>query len=593
MQTPPSKRALSFGSPSPSRSSASPGESKKTVVVGYVLDTSVVMKGFYFYVQLQDSENNVVQIPVYNAKIHQTLSNFQASGDPVKLEVYQQEDGKLKVGSYSQVYPAYPREVCFSINSSLKESIQLEKASRTISVKDLRRINARINKEKFTLKGRVNLGPDEPCEIDTQYGTKMIKRDIEIEDVTGKIDLHLFTNRLGEVQHGSSYELTSLLLSDYGGSHVSTTRESTIKVIDSLKGLPPPVLKPSSRSTYTIDGFESFANERLFFYCKKCHKEIPIVDAQSQAEWITCPAFKCSARNKTKNLRVCGACDVNFAANNNENLWVAVLPRILAKILQADITDVKQITDAVENVGQCQITIERGVLEEIIFQKDNETVGGELNTTNAFGSGEKKVDDTSGSGEKKVDDTSGSGEKKVDNTSGSGEKKVDDTSGSGEKKVDTCSGEKKVDTSGSCEKKVDSFGPGEKKIDTSGSGEKKIDRSVSGDKKVDTCSGEKKVDTSSGSCEKKVDSFGSGEKKIDTSGSGRKKIDRSISGEKKVDTSGFCEKKVDTVQDSDKDLSGSGELSRNDINGKGRKVGQKHKNETLIEFEKNFGLDAG
>ena len=153
MQTP-TKRSLSFGSPSSSRS---PSESKKTTVVGYVLDTSVVMKGFYFYVQLQDSETNVVQIPVYNAKIHQTISNFEASGDPVKLEVYKQEDGKLKVGSYSHVYPASPRDITFSINSSLKETIQLEKASRKISVKDLRRIMRGSIRKSSLLKGELIL----------------------------------------------------------------------------------------------------------------------------------------------------------------------------------------------------------------------------------------------------------------------------------------------------------------------------------------------------------------------------------------------------------------------------------------------------
>ena len=551
MQTP-TKRSLSFGSPSSSRS---PSESKKTTVVGYVLDTSVVMKGFYFYVQLQDSETNVVQIPVYNAKIHQTISNFEASGDPVKLEVYKQEDGKLKVGSYSHVYPASPRDITFSINSSLKETIQLEKASRKISVKDLRRINARINKEKFTLKGRINLGPDEPREIDTQYGTKMIKKDIEVEDITGKIDFHLFSNRLEEIQHGSSYELTSLLLSDYGGTHVSTTRDSTITLIEPLKGLPPPVLKPSSRTTYTIDGFESFTNERLFIYCKKCHKEIPIEDAQKKADWMTCPAFKCGTRNKTKGLSVFGACDVNFAANKDEYLWVAVLPRILAKILNKDVTDVKQITDAIENVGECEITVERGVLEEIRFEKDNEVPPTDtivtMDTTITDPSGEKKVT-TVQELDKNTDAIENAGESQITVEKGDNEPGELDTT------ITNPSIEKEVTTIQELGKDLSGTSGEDSRNGISGKGRKvgqKFKRFIDDDTDV------KQITDA-----------------IENVGESEITSEKGLPEETTAATNPSCEKKVTAVQELNKDLSGCpGGISRNGNNGKGRKVGQKHK----------------
>ena len=79
---------------------------------------------------MQDQANNVVQLPVSSSKIQNTLSNFEASSDPVKLEVLQQKDGTMKIGSKSQAYPASSSEVVFFLNSLLKKAIELEKLSR-------------------------------------------------------------------------------------------------------------------------------------------------------------------------------------------------------------------------------------------------------------------------------------------------------------------------------------------------------------------------------------------------------------------------------------------------------------------------------
>ena len=135
MQTTPAKRSLdfSYGTPSPS-------ESKKAVVAGYILDVTSIMKGYYFYIQFQDQADNVVQMPVYNSKIQKTLSNFEASSDPVKIEVLVANDGKLKMGSNSQAYASSSSEVGFALNCSLKKTIQLDKLSQSIVVKDLMRI---------------------------------------------------------------------------------------------------------------------------------------------------------------------------------------------------------------------------------------------------------------------------------------------------------------------------------------------------------------------------------------------------------------------------------------------------------------------
>ena len=366
MQTPPSKRSLQFGSPSPS--SQSPSNSKKSLLMGYVLDVSAILKGYYFYIQLQNEASNVVQIPVYNEKIHQTFMNFGASGDPVKIEVYMQDDGSMRLSTHGHAYPASLAEVGFSLNSSLKQKIQIDKVSRPTEIKNLRKINIHGNKEKFTLRGRIDMGPEEAEEIDTTFGTKKIKKDIEIIDITGKVEFHVFSNRLNEMQNGLCYELTSLTLNDYGGTHMRTTRESSITLIEQIEGLPPPSLKPSASQTYTIVGFDSYTNERIFYYCKKCRKEIPIVDEQNIPDWIVCPAYKCNTRTRTRNLKIYGACDVNFVTGKDEDLWVAVLPKIMEVICGGDpIKSLAQIIGAVEKVGECDITVEKGKVEEIRF----------------------------------------------------------------------------------------------------------------------------------------------------------------------------------------------------------------------------------
>ena len=373
MQTPPSKRALDFGSPSQSPSpSQSSSSSKKVLVVGYVLDVTAIMKGYYFYIQLQDDADNAALIPVYNSKIHPTFTQFEASGDPIKVEVFKQDDGKMKVGSYGHAYPAAPTEVCFPLNSSLKKTIQLERMSRRITIKDLKMINARVNKEKFTVKGRVNLGPEDPCLIQTAYGEKYIKKDIEIEDASGKIEFHIFSNRLEEFQHCGCYELTNLQLSDYQGIHLGLTRDSIITLIEELKGLPPPLLKPSSKKTYRIVGFDSYTNERIFYYCKKCRKEIPITDDQNIPLWLLCPAYKCNTRNRTTNMTLQGACDVNIFVGKNEDIWVSVLPKIMEQICRDEIKNVGQVISAIESVGECRLTVEKGKVEEIKFGKEDE-----------------------------------------------------------------------------------------------------------------------------------------------------------------------------------------------------------------------------
>ena len=48
---------------------------------------------------------------------------------------------------------------------------------------------------------------------------------------------------------------------------------TTINQVDAIKGLKPSVVVPSEMR-YEVDGFDSYKNPKIFFYCKSCKKEI-------------------------------------------------------------------------------------------------------------------------------------------------------------------------------------------------------------------------------------------------------------------------------------------------------------------------------
>lgn len=377
MQSPPSKRQLDFGSPG--RSPSGSPSTKKTILAGYILDVTAQLKGYYCYIQVQNASNTVVQLPVFNSRIHKTLCNYENAGDRVRLEVFRADDGQMKMGSNSTVLPASPNEVPFALNTSLKEQIKLDKASKPISIKDLKKINARMNTSLFTLKGRVLLGSANPEEVDTKHGLKQIKRDIEIEDLTGKIDLHVFTNRLDEFTSLECYQMTHLSYNDIRGAHMGLTKDSSVTVIDQIKGLPaPPTVKKPTKGKFLIQSFASNANEKIFFNCKRCKKEIPIDDPNQLPEKITCGAFKCNARTRTSALRINGSIEVNFATeintdeNDTEGMWATIFPEVLRKICPTKLTSKEQVVDAVEAVGKCMIIVDNNVIQNIIFNEEDE-----------------------------------------------------------------------------------------------------------------------------------------------------------------------------------------------------------------------------
>ena len=168
----------------------SPAKSpKKSSITGYVLVVSPLLN-FYFYIEFQDGPYSRTNIPIFNNRIHGNCSMFESSEDPVYLEVIHTANGKYKVGSSHQIRACSKESIEFPINHSLKETVKVENVSKVVTIRELKQVNAKMNHSRFTLRGRISIGEDKPITVDSDYGTRIMKNDIEIQDATSKVELH-------------------------------------------------------------------------------------------------------------------------------------------------------------------------------------------------------------------------------------------------------------------------------------------------------------------------------------------------------------------------------------------------------------------
>lgn len=263
------KRPLEFLSPTSS-------PSKKEILVGYILDVGEIQKGFYYSLTVQTSPNEVIRMTCYKVEVHSTMRQFAESGHAAKLEVYRSEDGRVRFNTYCKIYSAPPAECHFTLNEMLKKNLQLEKVSNETTIAALKKIDTVRNKDRFTITGRVSMGSEEPTPINTSYGPVAIKRDMFIEDNTGKINMQIFENKLDWFTHGKSYKITSMTLNSFNHNiHVGLHRESNVTEITDIKNLPALIIDERKKQI-RIDGFNSVKNAKVFFLCTGCKKEIAV-----------------------------------------------------------------------------------------------------------------------------------------------------------------------------------------------------------------------------------------------------------------------------------------------------------------------------
>ena len=67
-----------------------------------------------------------------------------------------------------------------------------------------------------------------------------------------------------------------------------------------------------------------------------------------------------------------GSCDVNFSNSKDEDVWATISFNNLQKICGGKLTSIKQIHKAIEAVGECEIVEERKIIQEIVFQQDED-----------------------------------------------------------------------------------------------------------------------------------------------------------------------------------------------------------------------------
>ena len=134
------------------------------------------------------------------------------------------------------MYPASVIDANFELNQTLKEIILKQDLCRSVTIAELKMMDASNITEKFTIN---SLGPGELEELVTQYGARKIKRDIYAQDASVGMQMQMFEKKLEKVSDKLSYEITHIVLRQYGQSEpfLQLTGSSIIKEIPSLKGL--------------------------------------------------------------------------------------------------------------------------------------------------------------------------------------------------------------------------------------------------------------------------------------------------------------------------------------------------------------------
>lgn len=372
------------------QSSPCKSPSTKDVISGYLLYVGPISKGDApsYSIQVQTSEDNVVNMKGYNVSLHKTLLGYEKKGERIKMDVRKYHKG-YTLGSYCKVYKASPSEVDFQLNTSLKENILAGKVSRAVTMAELKRIDPTMNTESFLLKVKVNFGPNELEDIRTVYGETKVKRDIVLQDSTGNFPMQLFQSKLALFKDGGSYEIDGCLLKKLQGAiFIGIHAETNVKSIPPIQGLTTPT-GFATAATVAIEYFQSIKDIKVFYTCPSCKKNM--YSAESKAKWITCTTPDCNTESRVLGLDLQSCCDVKFVVEEKE-VWAHVFNDVLKKCL-GKIVSVDQVNTYLKSLEDFRVVLLNQVVKDIIVGKDDDPPG-----TTGKDDGD---DDVSKSGEKK------------------------------------------------------------------------------------------------------------------------------------------------------------------------------------------------
>ena len=311
---------------------------KRMEMVGYILHVTPIDSGYYF-VQMQTDSNLSTKFIAYNRSMHPTFIRFKDTGEVVKVELRRnEENGRISFSGYCKVYPTSTMDVSFALNEELKQNIQKEDMCQDVTIAELKTMDAGNTTDKFNIKVRVSIGLDDFEEIVTQFGRAKIKRDVVVEDASGKLTMDVFENKLQKLKNGQCYQITHVQLKKYGQKPacLHLTADTRVIEIAAIKGLKKISTPTASTTRIEVDAFNSVRGVKVSSNCISCGKEIICEDPDA----TLVPCHQCGASNRKAKLeeKQKASAEVNFDVNG-EPFWATnsdpILTQLVGKVVTA------------------------------------------------------------------------------------------------------------------------------------------------------------------------------------------------------------------------------------------------------------------
>ena len=242
---------------------------------GYVVKLTDVTaspgKAKYFNAVLHDG-NTTKTLVSYNEKLHATLDAAKAKDKPVQINQFYESFDEfrgckiLKLSENSTVQYS-SKDIPFEVVQP--HLAEVNKMTKIETIQDSIAINENVN-----LLAHASLSS--PIEdVTTQFGLKK-KRNVDLQDDTGNIQLALWNKHIDYVKESGLYKFKDLRLKSFNGKYLTTTALTVIAKANEEVAFPVKIdLNDSCQAEVDMPPIMVEALEENYF-CKKCNfKAVP------------------------------------------------------------------------------------------------------------------------------------------------------------------------------------------------------------------------------------------------------------------------------------------------------------------------------
>ena len=198
------------------------------------------------------------------------------------------------------------------------------------------------------------------------WGPKKIKRDIYVDDPSGRINMQVFESKVALFEDGKCYKITHATLNKFlGGLHVSLNADTRVTEIPEIKGLKPIV---SATKSLRIDMFSAVRNIHITYTCRGCKKNIDLED-DSSVERIRCTNPDCGASSPSSKLKAKVSCQVNIDVDDDQDIWVTLFDDVIKKLIPHKVKNSAEVEKVLNGLTDFTVVYdeERFTVKDIII----------------------------------------------------------------------------------------------------------------------------------------------------------------------------------------------------------------------------------